>query len=124
MRAGLHECVRGGRFGEWIHAVDDGFHPAGFEERPNLGPQRARNLRFALSRACAQRRASDREPAQHYVPEIKSDTAPLQESDDRKPTLVREKTQILLEVITANDVEDHVDAALCGDRCDLSNKIL
>ena len=81
-------------------------------------------LRLPFDRARAQRRSGDGKALQHDEAPIALDAAAFQEGDLRQAPFEGQAFQVLLDVVAADHVENHVDAALGGNRLDRFLEIL
>ena len=75
-----------------------------------------------LERARAKRGSRDGEALQqnriqgnvhlHLIPHRISNTRPLQEADDHHSAVLRQQLDVLLRVVAADEIENHIDASV------------
>src|SRR5260370_38333098 len=82
------------------------------------------DARLHLDTARAQRRYGYRKPPHHYGQKVEiRDLASLKKRYLHQPPFICQQTDILLDVWSANHVENNVDAALPSDPFYLNDKI-
>ena len=87
--------------------------------------QRVCDARLLFDGARTQRRSGYRKPPHHHGQKVEiGDLASLKESYLHQSPFIRQQTYILLDVWSANHVENNVDAALPSDPFHLSDKIV
>src|SRR5206468_6618566 len=109
--ARFHQLVRLRGFGEREGLVDDRLDRAGLDQRPDFLAQVPRDRALELDRARAQRGARHRQAPAQDVAEEERRLAAAEEGDDNDAAVVCEAFQLAVDVVAADHVEDHVDAA-------------
>src|SRR6202161_1784881 len=82
---------------------------AGLEQRQRLTFEQARDERFVLERARAQRRAVDSRALAHQREQVELALRAGADADHRDPPAARERVEVLGHVRRADELEDHVE---------------
>ena len=107
--------MRGGRLGEREGPVDDRLDAAGFEQRPDLA--RAARRRSRPSPRPVRGRSvepGDRQPPPEHAAQIDAGAFAAHQADLHEAPVNGERGKIALQIVAADDVEDHIDAAAAG----------
>src|SRR3954469_5872825 len=113
-----------GRVGERKGLVDLRLDAAGFDQRPDLLAQAARNGSLELAVARTRRGAGDRQAPAHHRVDIELGARAAQIGDEDEPAFFRDALQLAWHVVAADHVEDHVDAFAAGDVTDFGGPVL
>src|SRR4029079_7875674 len=111
MRAAFETGMSLGGALERKRTVDRHLDLALNNEWKNLFLDRPRDVPFEFVRSDAKCRARDRQALQHHAHEIDRRDRSVLKGDIDEAALVGERAHVLLDVVTADDVEYDVDAA-------------
>ena len=125
MFAAFNHSVRFGDLAESKDLMNNNLDFTGFQQRPDSFAQRLCYARLLLDAPRAQRRAGDSQPPHHDRHEVEiGNGASLKKSDLDQPPFERQQIDILLDVRSADHVENNVDAAGPGNPLDLGCEIV
>src|SRR5207302_4222799 len=97
---------------------------AGFDQRPDLLAQAARNGSLEVAAGRTQRRAGDRQTPAHQRVDIELGARAAQIGDEDEPAFLGDRVQLAWHVVAADHVEDHVDAFAAGGAADFGGPVL
>src|SRR5215472_6111913 len=112
--AGFQIAVGGGDVGEGKHAVQDYFHATGFQERPDVLLQLARDLRFVGDGAGPHGGAGEGQALLHDLRQVDGGFGALLHRDLYQAAARREALDIARRVGGADHVEDEIYAPGLG----------
>src|SRR5215831_14967476 len=102
--------MRGRRILQGKSSIDKRLDLSTLQERPDLTSQPRRDLPFLRDAARAQRRPGNGQPTPQNASEIDRRGIAAHESDDNEPAFNGERHKVARNVISANDIEDQIDA--------------
>src|SRR5436190_2298682 len=121
--ARLQQAVRVGGAGEWKRPEHYGLDRARFEERPDVGMDGAGNRPLLHHRPGTQRRSGNGQTSLHDDGDDEFSLRAALRGNLDQPALDRERIEVAGEVLRADHVEDHVDAAAAGQLAHDGNKV-